>query len=143
MLHQIIEFVIKHWPLVGAFVIVCIFLFLEETKSQGGRSGQLTAAGVTHLINREDAVVIDVRDASAFREGHIVNAKNIPLVDFERHQEKLDVYRDRPVILIDAMGTKTGQLVLRLQKAGFQQTSALKGGMDAWKLAGMPITTKK
>ena len=78
MLHKIIEFVIKHWPLVSAFVVVCILLFLEETKSQGGRSGQLTAANGTHLINREDAVVIDVRDFSAFREGHIVNTKNIP-----------------------------------------------------------------
>ena len=142
MLHQITEFVIKHWPLVGAFAIVCILLFFEETKSQGGRSGQLTPAGVTHLINREDAVVIDLRDASAFREGHIVNAKNIAFDDFERHQEKLDAYRDRPVILMDAMGSKTAQLVTRLQKAGFQKVSALKGGMDAWKLAGMPVTKK-
>ncbi|OGT43085.1 MAG: hypothetical protein A3F13_06380 [Gammaproteobacteria bacterium RIFCSPHIGHO2_12_FULL_40_19] len=132
----------KHWPLVSAFVIVCILLFIEETRSQGGRSGQLSTVSVTRLINREDAVVIDLRDASAFREGHIVNAKNIPLADFERHQEKLDAYRDRPLILIDAMGTKTGPWVTRLQKAGFQKVSALKGGMDAWKVAGMPVTKK-
>lgn len=142
MLHQITTFVIKHWPLVSAFVILCILLFIEEVKSQGGRNGQLTPMAVTHLINREDAIVIDIRDASAFREGHIVNAKNIPMTDFERHQGKLDTYRDRPLIFTDAVGTKTGELVVRLQKAGFQKVCALKGGMDAWKVAGMPITKK-
>lgn len=142
MVPQITQFVIKHWPLVGAFVIVAILLMLEEMRSQGGRNGQINSPAVTQLINREDGIVIDLRDATAFREGHIVNAKNIPLVDFNRQIEKLDAYRNRPVILMDAMGTKTAALILQLKKAGFEKVFALKGGMDAWKTAGMPVVKK-
>ncbi|HLB56668.1 MAG TPA: rhodanese-like domain-containing protein [Coxiellaceae bacterium] len=142
MLHEIIPFVIKHWPLVTGFFIVLILLITEELKSKSARGEQVTAAVATHLINREDAIVIDLRDANAYREGHIVNAKNIPTGDFEHNQEKLNAYRDRPIILVDSMGLKTTPIVLRLKQAGFQKVSTLKGGMDGWKTSGMPVTKK-
>ncbi|MCX7126257.1 MAG: rhodanese-like domain-containing protein, partial [Gammaproteobacteria bacterium] len=89
MLHQIIQFAIKHWPLVSGFIIIAILLFIEEARSQGASSGKLSPSAVTHLINREEGVVVDIRDANAYRDGHIVNSKNMVLADFDRHQEKL------------------------------------------------------
>lgn len=142
MLHQLMQFVITHWMLASAFVIVLLLIVVEEINSQRASGERLTAAGVTHLINRENAVVIDLRDANAFRDGHIVNAKNIPLAEVDRHMEKLYVYRDRPIILVDAMGLKTAIIAQRLKKTGFQKVSTLKGGVDAWKLANMPLIKK-
>lgn len=143
MLHQIMPFVIKHWALCSAFAIVAVLLVFEELKNQGAGSGKLSAAAVTHLINREEGLVVDVRDANAFRDGHIVNAKNIPLPDIDHMQEKLlTTHREKPVILVDASGLKTPALLIRLKKAGFQRIFVLKGGMDSWKMDNMPVTKK-
>ena len=143
MLHQIIHFAITHWKLASGFLIVAVLLIFEEVKNQGEGSGKLTSAAVTHLINREEAMIVDVRDAAAFREGHIVNAKNVPSSDFDRQQEKLlSTHRDRPVVLVDASGLKTPALLLRMKKAGFQKIFLLKGGIENWKLDGMPVVKK-
>ena len=131
----------KHWELVSGFVIVTILLVMEEVKSQGGHMA-VTPTSVTHLINREDAVVIDLRDPSAYRAGHIVNAKNFPLSEFDRSQEKLKVFETKHLILTDSLGAKTVRLAMRLKKAGFQHVFILKGGMEAWKTAGMPMIKK-
>lgn len=143
MLHQIIQFVIKHWMLASAFVATLLLLIFEESKHQGPGSGKLTSAAVTQLINRENGLIVDVRDANAYREGHIVNAKNMPLTDFDRLQEKLlATHREKPVILVDASGLKTPALLVRIKKAGFQKVFLLKGGMDAWKMDNMPVTKR-
>lgn|SRR3990167_1867934 len=143
MLHEITQFVMKHWALVAGFIIVSILIMLEESRSQGGRSGKISSAIATHLINREDGLVVDVRDAAVFRDGHIVNAKNIPLVDIDRNQAKLlATHCNKPIILVDASGLKTPALLLRLKKAGFQRVFLLKGGMESWKLDNMPVTRK-
>ena len=137
MLPQIKSFVMNHWALVGGFVVVAIMLVVEEIRAQGPKKSRLTAAGVTQLINHEDAIVIDVRDAAAFREGHIVNAKNFPAVDFDRQIDKIN--RDRPIVLVDSMGEKMAGLIVKLNKAGFQKVFAMKNGMDGWKTSEMPI----
>lgn len=142
MLHQITQFVIKHWMLVSAFFIVLILIFVEEVKGKSARGDQVSVMQATHLINREDAVVVDLRDPTVYRDAHIVNAKNIPMSDFERQQDKCETYRNRPIILVDAMGLKTTSIVLRLKQAGFQKVVTLKGGMDAWKAASMPTVKK-
>ena len=142
MLPQIMQFVIKHWALCGAFIIVAIFIAIEEMRSQGAAGGKVTSARATFLMNREEAMVIDLRDATAFREGHIINARNYPLAEFDRYQEKLETHRDRAIILVDAMGVKTAVIATRLKKAGFHHVVTLKGGMDGWRTDSMPVVRK-
>ena len=140
MLQELTPFVMKHWALCGGFVVVAILVVIEEIRAGGPSTNRLSPAEATHLINREDAMVIDVRDANAFREGHIVNAKNTALVDFDRAIEKLN--RERTIILVDAMGDKTAALIERMKKAGFKKPCAIKNGMDGWKTAEMPVVKK-
>lgn len=142
MLPQIIQFVIKHWVLCAAFVIISLVLIIEEIRSQQVTGGKVSSAQATYMMNREEAMIIDLRDAAAFREGHIIGAKNIPLADFDRHLDKLDPHRARPIILVDAMGMKTASIAARLIKIGFVHTKTLKGGMDGWKTDNMPIVKK-
>lgn len=142
MLHEFTAFVIKHWALVGAFFIVLILIIIEEAKSVSARGDRVSAFEATRLINKEEAIVIDLRDASSFRDGHIVNAKNIAIADIDLHLEKLNTHRDKPIILVDAIGMKTTPIVLRLKQAGFQKVMTLKGGIEAWKSANMPLVKK-
>lgn len=139
MLHQIVLFVMKHWVLVVAFVAVAVVIVIEEIRSQGAGGQRVTPMMATQLINREDAVVVDIRDTSAFREGHIVNAKNFPAVDLDRQQEKLMAYRDRTVILVDANGSKVLPVAVKLKATGMTKLVILKGGIESWKADNMPV----
>lgn len=138
MLHQFTQFVIHHWLLLAAFVVVLVMLIMEEVRAQSAR-GYVSVAEATALINREDALIVDLRDANAFRDGHIINSKNIPLVDFSRQMDKLSTHRERAIILVDASGLKTHTTAETLRKAGWQKVSVLKGGFDFWKSEGMPV----
>ena len=142
MLHQLVPFVMKHWALASAFVIVLILLVLEEARSQSSRGEQVSVMIAVNMINREDALVVDLRDPKAFNDAHIVNAKNFPLVDFDREQSRLEAFRERRIILVDAMGLKTAPIAKRLKDAGFNKVASLKGGLDAWKTANMPTVKK-
>lgn len=142
MFHELIEFAIKHWALVSAFVIVFILLMIEESWSQSGDGFQLSPISATQLINHENAVVIDLRDANAFRDAHIIGAKNVSSSELAQDLKKLDDYRDMPIILVDAAGSSAASLSSRLKKANFQKVNLLKGGMSAWKTAGMPVVSE-
>src|SRR5258708_6038186 len=98
-MQDLILFLMKHWLLSGLFVIFLILILVEEVRSKG-LLNQLIPHAATQLINREQAVVIDIRDVDAFRSGHIVGAIHIPSADIERQMNKLNAYKDRPLIIV-------------------------------------------
>lgn len=140
MSHQIMEFIGRHWELVGAFVLVLVLLLVEEARSHGSAGGFVSATELTHLINRDQAIVIDVRDNRVYRDGHIIGAVNIPEGDLAKGAGKLEKYKKQQLVLVDALGNKTAALMGRLKKSGdVDDVKVLKGGMSAWKSAEMPI----
>jgi len=136
---QILHFIAKHWYWVAALVVALLLLFYEESKSKGAGGSRVTPPVATRMINSEKAVVLDIRDTGAFAEGHIVGAINIPIVDFERNMKRLEKYKQRPVILVCASGQKSGSLMNKLRKQGFDKVYILAGGINAWKNATMPL----
>lgn len=139
MFSQLTQFIIKHWILVSAFAFAFAVLIIEEVRAQAGRGESLTPARAVHFINHDNAVIFDLRDVNAFREGHIVGAKNFPASEFDRHEQKWEQYRLQSVILVDAMGLKTSVIATRLKKSSFEKVFFLKGGMSGWKSAEMPV----
>ena len=136
------EFIANHSSLVLAFVVILGMLIW--TLWQGASRGlkKLSPMDATQLINREDAVVIDVRSDGEFNQGHIVNAVNIPQKSLEEQLSKLEKYRDRPIIT----ACRNGQIALgvgnRLRKNGFEQVYNLAGGLTAWEGANLPLVKK-
>ncbi len=70
-MQKVLHFIASHWILVTLFVIAFIWLIIEEAKSKGTLGANLTPQTAVSLINRDNAVVIDTRDADAFATGHI------------------------------------------------------------------------
>jgi rhodanese-related sulfurtransferase len=93
----------------------------------------------TQLMNREDAVVVDLRPAAEFAAGHIIGAKNIPLADLEKRAGELDKHKAKPVILHCKDGSRAGGGVAALRKVGFANVVNLTGGFGAWQQAGLPV----
>jgi rhodanese-related sulfurtransferase len=137
------EFIMRHWIWVAAFVVVLVLIIVEEMRSKGGAGGQLSPQQVTQLINHEEAVVIDIREAAAFREGHITNALNVPAVDLDRHISKLERYKQRPVIVVCGNAQKSQATAAKLRKLGFAKVSVLARGLGNWTDAGLPLVKSK
>lgn len=91
------------------------------------------------LINRKDAVVIDVRDEGEFTSGHINNARHIPEKQLADRVKELEKFKAKPVIVSCAMGRRASFAVETLKKQGFADVVALRGGISAWSQAGMPL----
>jgi rhodanese-related sulfurtransferase len=94
----------------------------------------------THLMNREDALVIDVRDANEFATGHVLGAKNLPLARLDAPGADLAKRKDRPLIVYcDGAAQRSNKAAAALRKQGFTRVVSLSGGIGAWQQAGLPV----
>jgi len=141
-MEQFIEFSANHWELVLALVVV--LALLVKTSFPGGAGGNSVDPGdATHLINRDDALVIDTRTASEYADGHIINAIHAPIDQIKSQLDKLSKHRDKPIIVACQSGSRSATACRELRKAGFEKVYNLKGGLLAWKNANLPLTRKK
>ena len=102
-------------------------------------SGEVGPSDAVMLINRKDAVVIDVRDDGEFASGHINNARHVPEKQLADRMKELEKFKNKPVIVSCASGRRAGAVVDNLRKQGFADIVALRGGIVAWAQAGMPL----
>ena len=140
-MQDFIQFIVNHWLLCGLFIVLLILLLLEEARSKG-LLGQLGPQDLVQLINRESAVVVDIRNREAFRDGHIVGSVNFPQAELEKDFNQLGKYKDRPIIIVCATGQKSGEIAAKLKKQNFERIHVLSGGINAWQNASMPLVRK-
>ncbi|SFX39325.1 rhodanese-like domain-containing protein [Marinospirillum alkaliphilum] len=139
MFEQIIEFSLNHPLLVSAFVILLVLVIFNETR--GATTGVTTSEAV-RLMNRDEAIAVDIRDRKDFAAGHITGAINIPLANLDKRMDELDKYKDKKVLVVCRMGNSATLAVAKLQKAGYKGALRLKGGMMQWQTDSMPVVKK-
>lgn len=135
------EFLQHNWAWAALAVASGAMLLFEVFK--GSSASELGAVDATFKINREDALVVDVRTTDEFVRGHIPNARNIPLVDLEKRVGEISAQADRPVILCCATGARSSAAISTLKKAGIEKAFSLAGGLQAWERAGQPLSRGK
>ena len=96
-----------------------------------------------NLINREDGVVVDVRPMADYSQGHIINSINIPANSLKTQLNRLEKYKQKPIIVACRSGAQSSAACKQLQKAGFEKVFNLQGGILAWQNANLPISRKK
>lgn len=133
------EFIQQNWYWAALAAVSGSLLVVTSLK--GGRG--ISPAQATMLINREDAIVVDVRESAEYGSGHLLNARHIPLGELEKRLGELDKFKDKPVILNCQSGSRSASACSVLRKAGFNHVHNLEGGIAAWEQAGMPISRKK
>lgn len=135
------EFVSNHWMMSSAFVIICILILINELQQKMTSAQTLEPFQVVNSMNRKNAVIIDIRSREIFNQGHILNAVN----GSTNALEALNKYKQREVIIVCDSGTQAQTFSATLKQNGFEKLAILKGGMQAWLQAEMPITkeTKK
>jgi len=139
-MEQIVEFATNHWSLVLAFAVVAGLLVYNLVG--GGGKGRIEPYQAVELINREDAVIVDIRPVADFSQGHILNALNVPLNGFKKQIGQLHKYQARPIIVSCRSGAQSGQACRDLRREGFERVYDLRGGILAWQNANLPVTRK-
>ena len=91
------------------------------------------------LINREDALVVDVRDSGDYAAGHILGAKNLPLAKLDASGAELAKKKERPVIVYCDGSERSAKALAALKRHGFTRVANLSGGLAAWQQAGLPV----
>lgn len=134
------QFVANHWVMCGAFLVALLGIFYMEARSQGVAGGnRLTPQLVTHAMNREMAVVVDIREPNGFLDGHVISAINVPMSSWDTQVKKLQKFKSKPIIVVDAMGQRSQGYATKLTQAGFENVKILAGGINAWRNAKLPL----
>jgi rhodanese-related sulfurtransferase len=141
-MEQLLEFAGNHIELVAALAVILALLTKNMLDDMGGK-GVLRPQQATELINREDAVVVDLRPMADFAKGHILNAINIPMTSLKTQMSQLEKYKKRPVILSCNSGAQSAAACRMLRSSGFEQVYNLKGGLLAWQNSNLPVSRKK
>jgi phage shock protein E len=89
--------------------------------------------------NTNSVVIVDVRTPEEFQQGHVPNAVNVPLSNIIDNPAILRISKEKPIVLYCRSGYRAGKAAEALQKNGHQNLRHLKGDMQAWLKAGLPV----
>ncbi|HEU4851584.1 MAG TPA: rhodanese-like domain-containing protein [Telluria sp.] len=130
------KFIIDNIFLVAIAAISGFALMLPAFRGSGRRS---TPTEVTQLINRGKTTILDVRDAAEYANGHLRDAKHIPLGELSTRIGELGKSKDKTVVVVCQRGSRADRAVRQLAAAGFTDVTSLDGGITAWQSAGLPV----
>jgi rhodanese-related sulfurtransferase len=132
-----VEFIRNNLLLIVVAVVSGAMLIWPLVR-RGTGGPHVDPARATQLINREDALVIDVRDPREYGAGHILGARNLPVARIDGKAD-LGKRKDRPLILYCDSGARASKAAAALRQQGYTQVVNLSGGLGAWQAAGLPV----
>jgi len=136
---QFVEFISNHLALSAMWLVslAAIIIYHQRTTSSAVSPQQAVM-----LINRKDAVVVDVREKKEFDTGHIVDSINIPLAKLKQRINELKKHKEKPVVVVCKQGQQSGDAAKTLQDAGHSEVVRLVGGITEWKAKSLPLVQK-
>ncbi len=134
------DFIKQNIGLVLLVVVSGLMVIWPELKRLiYGGVNEIGTLDATQLMNRKNAIVVDVREVNEFAAGHIKGSRNIPLKDLDARVEELKKFKDKPIIVSCRTGTRSSAAIRALRKHEFGQVFQLKGGVTAWEQASLPL----
>jgi rhodanese-related sulfurtransferase len=133
---NLLKFIIDNWMLLAVALGSGALLLLPVL--QGVMDAGLSPNSVVQLINKERALLIDVREESEYKLEHIVNSLHVPLADLEARLEQVHQNKARPLVLVCASGIRSSKAVQIAKKLGYQEAHSLSGGLKSWKEVNLP-----
>ena len=135
-MEQFFEFIGNHFILVGVFIFLLVAFFVNEGKQGGAAIG---TTNLVTLVNREGAVILDIRDNKEYSAGHIAGAVNMPFAAVDSRIGELEDYKEKPVVIVCKMGQHSSSAGKKLKAQGFTDVRRLSGGMSEWSASNLPV----
>lgn len=135
-MNTFIFFLIDHYYLSVPLFLVIILLISSNAKKGGKR---ISSQELVALSNEGKTVILDLRSADDFNEGHITNSINIPFKDLDDRSHEIPSNEEKQIVLICEMGSNSGNAGEQLMKLGFKDILILSGGISQWKMDNLPL----
>lgn len=137
-MESISVFIAHHLGLTYLFAATLLALMIVEMLRSKRTKVQVAAPQAVTLINRSNAVVIDIRNNDQFKAGHIIDAISIPMPPIAEASKKLEKYKNKPLILVCQTGMESQKAAASLKNAGFNAV-AIAGGIRSWSESDLPL----
>lgn len=131
-------FIINNWLLFLALAVVLYLLFGAPLRRRMLGIVTVNNTQAIQLINHERGVLVDVREDSEFKAGHVPKAIHLPLGQVLAGAT-LDKYKERPVVLCCRTSQRSSTAAVRLSKAGYKRVHVLEGGFTGWENEKLPV----
>ncbi|EBK8375200.1 rhodanese-like domain-containing protein [Salmonella enterica] len=143
-MQEIMQFVGRHPILSIAWIALLVAVLFTTFKGLTSKVKVITRGEATRLINKEDAVVVDLRQRDDFRKGHIAGATNLLPSEIKANNVgELEKHKDKPIIVVDGFGMQCQESANALTKAGFEKVFVLKEGVAGWSGENLPLVRGK
>ena len=136
---QFVEFIGNHLILATMWIITLGAIIMYHKRTGASSVGPQK---VVMMINRQDAVVVDVRDKKEFDSGHIVDSINIPLGKLKQRVNELKKHKEKPLVVVCKLGQQSGEAAKTFQETGHAAVFRLSGGIAEWKAQSLPLVQK-
>ena len=133
------SFIVNNWMLELIIVLSGAMLVWPLVQGRFSKLKEVGTLAATQLINRQNAVLVDVREAKEYAAGHLPNAVHVPLSELGGRGSEFAKLTSRPVIAYCERGQRSRAAGSVLAKLGFTDIYQLTGGFRAWKDAGLPV----
>ncbi|TPH17760.1 rhodanese-like domain-containing protein [Litorilituus lipolyticus] len=129
-------------PVLSAvWVALVVMIIVTTIKMKMSPIKQISPQDLTFLVNREEGMTLDIRAEKEFKTSHILDAVNLSNEKISQNGfTSLEKHKDKPIIVVCTAGISAAKVANDLFKAGFEKVSILKGGMNAWINAGLPVS---
>ena len=134
-----LPFLEKNWPLVLVFVLSGVMLLWPVLTRRLSTVREIGTLDATRMMNTENPLVLDVREPREYTGSRLPNATHVPLSQIKERSAELSRHVARPVIVYCDRGMRAGSAASALGKVGFKRVQSLRGGLRAWRDAGLPV----
>ncbi len=144
-MEQFLQFATAHWQLFLALLVILGAILVFELKTQAD-SVAISPQTAIDWINRQEAVVVDIRSQEAFAKGHIIHSQSIltnDVVAALTQGKNANKYKNKPILVVCARGIQAEKTAALLKKEGLEKVAILKGGIEGWIAADLPLEKNK
>lgn len=137
-MQELMMFLSNHQTPTLVLAIVLILLMAVEFLRLKRQHYRVNVQKAVYLINRENAIVIDIRPKDLYQKGHIIDAESCPAQEIQTNSKKIEKFKSKPIILVCGAGIESQKIAALLLKQGYNAHS-LAGGLRAWIGADLPL----
>ena len=142
-MEQYLTFFSDHPMLNIAWFAILLMIIITSIKIKMSPIKVISTQELSFLVNRENAVLVDIRDENDFKARHIIDSRRLAKEKITKNDfASLENSKDKPIIVICNAGISAQGVANQLLKAGFTKVNVLKGGINGWISAGLPVTKK-
>ena len=139
---QILEFLLNDEQIFTTITLVVLLALLigNIVADKLRKYEELDTLSATTLMDEKDLIILDVREDKERKSGFIANDIHIPLAQVKNKLGTLD--KSKKVLVYCHSGSRSAHIAGLLTRNEFEQVYSLRGGINAWKKANLPIKIK-